>query len=180
MPRADRYVRRPNRQPATKVVPPKEGPYVVFSIERICILDWNFKPKYKAQVSGFSGGGIVPPKRIQRKREKGWRKPDNAKYVGRPTRWGNPFNIGSALPVDGNFVEAVIKNKPLLQIETNEQAVEFYRQWLDLMIKKRPDFLDPLREMDFLMCWCPLEKVCHVDVILERLRDDEKNKETKL
>ncbi len=31
------------------------------------------------------------PKRIQRKRTKGWRMPDGAVFVGRPSRWGNPF-----------------------------------------------------------------------------------------
>ena len=31
------------------------------------------------------------PKRIQRKRAKGWVMPANAVYVGRPTEWGNPF-----------------------------------------------------------------------------------------
>lgn len=31
------------------------------------------------------------PKRIQRKRTKGWRMPDGAVYVGRPTVYGNPF-----------------------------------------------------------------------------------------
>jgi Domain of unknown function (DUF4326) len=31
------------------------------------------------------------PKRIQRKRTKGWRMPPNTFYVGRPTAWGNPF-----------------------------------------------------------------------------------------
>ncbi len=31
------------------------------------------------------------PQRIQRKREKGWRMPDGAVYVGRGTKWGNPF-----------------------------------------------------------------------------------------
>lgn len=31
------------------------------------------------------------PERIQRQRAKGWRMPDGAVYVGRPTRWGNPF-----------------------------------------------------------------------------------------
>lgn len=31
------------------------------------------------------------PKRIQRRRTKGWRMPPNTVYVGRPTRWGNPF-----------------------------------------------------------------------------------------
>lgn len=31
------------------------------------------------------------PQRIQRKRTKGWRMPENTVYVGRPTVWGNPF-----------------------------------------------------------------------------------------
>ncbi|HEY9415508.1 MAG TPA: DUF4326 domain-containing protein [Pseudonocardia sp.] len=31
------------------------------------------------------------PKRIQRQRTKGWRMPEGAVYVGRPTKWGNPF-----------------------------------------------------------------------------------------
>jgi hypothetical protein len=31
------------------------------------------------------------PQRIQRRRETGWRMPEGAIYVGRPTRWGNPF-----------------------------------------------------------------------------------------
>ncbi len=30
------------------------------------------------------------PARIQRSRAKGWRMPEGAIYVGRPTRWGNP------------------------------------------------------------------------------------------
>lgn len=31
------------------------------------------------------------PKRIQRKRTKGWRMPEGAVYVGRGSKWGNPF-----------------------------------------------------------------------------------------
>lgn len=31
------------------------------------------------------------PERIQRQRAKGWRMPEGTVYVGRPTRWGNPF-----------------------------------------------------------------------------------------
>ena len=33
------------------------------------------------------------PKRIQRKRTAGWRMPENTVYVGRPTRWGNPYPV---------------------------------------------------------------------------------------
>ncbi len=31
------------------------------------------------------------PARVQRRRKKGWRMPDNCVYVGRGTIWGNPF-----------------------------------------------------------------------------------------
>lgn len=34
------------------------------------------------------------PERIQMQRTKGWRKPEGAVYVGRPTKWGNPFRLG--------------------------------------------------------------------------------------
>jgi len=34
------------------------------------------------------------PKRIQRRRTKGWRMPEGAVYVGRPTKWRNPFVVG--------------------------------------------------------------------------------------
>lgn len=34
------------------------------------------------------------PRRIQLSRRKGWRMPDGAVSVARPTRWGNPFRLG--------------------------------------------------------------------------------------
>lgn len=33
------------------------------------------------------------PKRIQRKRTKGWRMPEGAVSVTRPGNWGNPFKV---------------------------------------------------------------------------------------
>ncbi len=36
-------------------------------------------------------------RRIQRQRTKGWRIPEGAIYVGRPSRWGNPW------PIDGEM-----------------------------------------------------------------------------
>lgn len=35
------------------------------------------------------------PRRFQRRRTTGWRMPEGALYVGRPSRWGNPFRIGT-------------------------------------------------------------------------------------
>lgn len=34
------------------------------------------------------------PSRIQRRRGAGWRSPEGAVYVGRPTKWGNPYPLG--------------------------------------------------------------------------------------
>lgn len=33
--------------------------------------------------------------RIQRRRTKGWRLPENTVYVGRPSKWGNPFRLNT-------------------------------------------------------------------------------------
>lgn len=33
------------------------------------------------------------PVRVQRKRTKGWRMPENTVYVGRGSKWGNPFQF---------------------------------------------------------------------------------------
>ena len=35
------------------------------------------------------------PRGVQRRRTAGWRMPEGAKYVGRPTKWGNPFRYRS-------------------------------------------------------------------------------------
>ena len=39
------------------------------------------------------------PKRIQRKRTPGWKMPPNTVYVGRPTKWGNPYEVGKCYPI---------------------------------------------------------------------------------
>ena len=89
-------------------------------------------------------------KRIQRRRTRGWRMPPGAVYVGRPTKWGNPFPVGEpgedGLPMD------------------RSETVARYRRY----IGTRSD-LDPreLRGKD-LVCWCPLEEPCHADVLLQR------------
>ncbi len=37
---------------------------------------------------------MTEPKRIRRRREKDWRMPEGAVYVGRGSKWGNPFKFG--------------------------------------------------------------------------------------
>ena len=85
---------------------------------------------------------LVSPRRIQRRRSKGWRMPDGAVYVGRPTRWGNPFASSD-----------------------RARDVREYAEWLT----RRPDIVEAarreLRGKD-LACWCPESQPCHADVLL--------------
>ena len=94
-------------------------------------------------------------KRIQRKRTKGWKMPEGAIYVGRPTIWGNPFDMSHG--------------------ETRRSVVTWYRVWLagkknkigsDLLRKRVLSRLSELRGKD-LACWCPLDQPCHADFLLE-------------
>jgi len=74
--------------------------------------------------------------------------PPNTVYVGRPSKWGNPFPVTSVTHLDDSLL--------------------FFRQWLEDKIAQNPKFLDPLRGKD-LACWCPLGKPCHADILLEFL-----------
>ena len=98
------------------------------------------------------------PKRIQRRRTRGWRMPEGAIYVGRPTRWGNPFHLIDVLEALGDA-------------EGRADCVRSYRLWLygDEAYIKLASATDAIRELrgKDLACWCPLDQPCHADVLLE-------------
>lgn len=104
----------------------------------------------------------MKPKRIQRKRVKGWKMPEGAICVSRPTRWGNPWKVGRGA-TRAEF----------------QECVDSYRKWIaardsDLSRSGRVTPEGPysmqirayLRGKD-LACWCPLDQPCHADVLLE-------------
>ena len=67
-------------------------------------------------------------------------------YIGRGTKWGNPFVRGK----DG----------------TRQQVIDKYRSW----ILEQKELMDDLEELEgkALCCWCtPLP--CHGDVLIELL-----------
>ncbi len=102
--------------------------------------------------------------RIQRKRTRGWKAPEGAVYVGRPTEWGNPWTVGlvacgcrSAGECDHNC----------FRVETAEEAVDMYRRWASgWSDEKKQRCRDQLSGKD-QMDWCSLDKPCHADVTLE-------------
>lgn len=102
------------------------------------------------------------PHRGTRKRTRGWRMPAGAIYVGRPTKWGNPFiDIATA----GEIADEL---RPLgLLCETREEAVQNYRGFL-CSEEGRPLLLDLVEIRGHnLYCWCEPGEVCHADVLLE-------------
>lgn len=101
------------------------------------------------------------PVRIQRKRTKGWRMPENAVYVGRPSRWGNPFKVGMALDLWDSGERVYVRDAA--------QACELYREhcdWWSGSGASARRVAEQLRGKD-LVCWCPLDQPCHADVLLE-------------
>jgi len=122
----------------------------------------------------------VNPQRIQRKRVKGWRMSEGAIYVGRPTRWGNPFTVMNGfkqgwlvwddrdhlglLPgyttSDGFIASFATKDEALAN------AVRRYKKWIRSDARRCADLV-PLLQGHDLACYCPLDKPCHADVLLE-------------
>ncbi len=65
-------------------------------------------------------------------------------YIGRPSKWGNPFEIGK----DG----------------TRKEVIEKYRKYILL----NKDLMNSLHELEgkVLGCWCK-PQACHGDVLVE-------------
>ena len=118
----------------------------------------------------------MTPKRIQRKRTKGWRMPEGAVYVGRPSRWGNWYKPGETymwLPGLGwpipTWREPGPVNDTAARVERCPDvatSIAWYALWVAqpgvAMVTLTPA---SLRGRD-LACWCPLDQPCHADVLL--------------
>ncbi|MFJ6215066.1 DUF4326 domain-containing protein [Streptomyces sp. NPDC092296] len=120
------------------------------------------------------------PQRVQRRRTVGWRAPEGARYVGRGTRFGNPWVVTQtrdawAVNWTGPRGERQ-QARPAFYGFTDrrtahEKAVAYYRQWLHA----RPDMVARVRAElagRDLMCWCPDGLPCHADVLLAVARGE--------
>jgi hypothetical protein len=111
--------------------------------------------------------------RIQRKRKKGWRMPQGAVYVGRPSRWGNPFRVGDPI---GDTPRSIVSEAGYEHCSPDDEirgmmAVDLYRVWIGRRIMENPHHynLNLLRGKQ-LVCWCAIGEPCHADVLLEACR----------
>ncbi|KLI04530.1 MULTISPECIES: DUF4326 domain-containing protein [Mycolicibacterium] len=116
------------------------------------------------------------PERIQRKRTKGFHMPEGAIYVGRPTRWGNPWKVVGAGTEPGLFGgrERVYTidgpgqffRGTYTRTQAAEFAVHMYGKWINGSAARCEDLIPILSGHD-LACWCPLDQPCHADVLLK-------------
>ena len=86
------------------------------------------------------------PARIQRTRQHPYMSPNLLEivYVGRPSRYGNPFK-------SSEFGE--------------EEALKRYEQWLLTHFTK--ESIQRELKGKNLACWCPKNKKCHADILLK-------------
>ncbi len=70
-------------------------------------------------------------------------------YIGRPSKWGNPFSHLS-------------NTLAQYRVSTREEAVQSYEEW----IRQQPELMAALPELKgkVLGCWCSPQS-CHGDVL---------------
>lgn len=132
------------------------------------------------------------PKRIQMTRQRPWRNDNpDAVIVARPSKWGNPFQIGGHFINRGPWADAPYphqgpaasrvarggwrvagERRPYIEIvapvTSAAVAVELFRRHIahENVVWSRGDICAELAGRD-LACWCPLDQPCHGDVLLE-------------
>lgn len=124
------------------------------------------------------------PKRIQRKRRSGWKAPAGAAYVGRGTRWGNPWRV---VPSNGCSVGLEVRsqwrNGPHWDVvgpdgeswcyEDVEGAFKRAAELYVLAMGSGSEGVPSVQEVRSelvgrdLMCWCRPGLACHADALLE-------------
>jgi hypothetical protein len=111
---------------------------------------------------------MTRPRRIQLSRQKGWRKPEGAVVVARPTKWGNPFIVGTY----GDAAACMARYRRLMGSDWSGSFIDMLTQPAPAhavqmaAVDQVRAHLDELRGRD-LCCWCALDALCHADVLIE-------------
>jgi len=107
------------------------------------------------------------PIRIQRSRQHKQVSPNGLEivYVGRPTKWGNPFKVGRYfIPTDEIILNPF--NPKSENCKDIDQCLKLYTEHLERELKYKRLNIDELKGKN-LSCWCSLSEKCHADVLLK-------------
>lgn len=79
--------------------------------------------------------------------------PADAVYVGRPTKWGNPFSH--------------LDSKYASKVTSRDEAIRLYTRWI---YEEQQDHIHTAAKLELkgkdLVCWCA-PRACHADILLE-------------
>lgn len=94
--------------------------------------------------------------------------PENTLYVGRPTKWGNPFKKGCE--VDSYMILGFDRSDKLyygegVNILSNAEAVSLFEKYC-LTEKFKGDIRNELKGKN-IACFCRIGSPCHGEKILE-------------
>jgi hypothetical protein len=86
---------------------------------------------------------------------KNYSKDDNCVYIGRGSKWGNPFSHLSI-------------SKAQYKVKTRKEAIEAYQKW----IRTQPHLMESLHELigKTLLCFCKPQS-CHGDVLADLVEE---------
>lgn len=129
--------------------------------------------------------------RIQRKCTKGWKMPPNTVYVGRGSKWGNPFRVVQyhdkkwAIKTDGSErYTTILINNTHATYNTKEEATKDAIKCYTLSLTPYThdngdnliDFYMSIAQVEHikyylkgknLACWCDINEMCHADILLD-------------
>ena len=112
----------------------------------------------------------IIPQRIQRRRDRGWRAPESATYVGRPSRWGNPWRVGFRMtPTSQVAADRFATGLRLRRLDPTTVSFtddEYYALVGIDLYPSDDEIRSALAGRD-LMCWCRIDAPCHADTLLE-------------
>lgn len=111
----------------------------------------------------------MSPIRLRRSRAKGYRIPEDAVNVTRPTIWGNPFTHDDPAVAVAAYRGLITSTQRLfemgpgrLQFARNAHRNTLHPAFPDYV----RDHIHHLRGKN-LVCWCAIDGPCHADVLLD-------------
>lgn len=87
----------------------------------------------KQKMLAETRASLYMPKRIQFKRQKGFKLPENCVRVTRPSAFGNPFKVGEPAPFG------------FQKLETVDDILDAYEDMILYNLDENPDYLESLR-----------------------------------
>lgn len=92
--------------------------------------------------------------------------------VARPSRWGNPVRVGTAVQVTPKGRRQWLRPSEARARDwitgkaDREFAVAAFRLYVLQRLRSEPGWLEPLRGRD-LACYCDFDGPCHADVLIK-------------